>query len=101
MLDKAVRQTEIRKKSGASSSLDIQVALLCEAFGMMKYAPAKELLKRYIPKDFVMGSGPAVRRFGHLGICMPISPMKGWRSCCSSDLRNPASCLANGIPCET
>lgn len=74
MLDKAVRQTEIRKKSGASSSLDIQVALLCEAFGMMKYAPAKELLKRYIPKDFVMGERSrcaAIWSLGHLHADQP------------------------------
>ena len=70
ILDKASRQTEARAKNQAQSKgLDDQVAHLCEALGQMKYAPAEPLLRRYIPKNFTMGTfsrGAAIWSLGHL-----------------------------------
>lgn len=69
MLDKIARQSEIRKKAEAPQALDIQVGLLCEAMGLMKYAPAEKLLRSYIPKDYMMGElsrGAAIWSLGHL-----------------------------------
>ena len=69
ILDKATRQTDLRKKIDFSMSLDVQVALLCEAMGLMKYAPAEGLLRRYIPLDLNMGElsrGAAVWGLGKL-----------------------------------
>ena len=57
ILDKATRQTEFRRSGVRSADhLDLQVAHLFEAIGIMKYAPSEPLLKRYIPKDFSYGN---------------------------------------------
>jgi HEAT repeat protein len=57
MLDKASRQTEIRRKiSPDLAGLDEQTAHLFEAFGQTKHTPAEPLLRVYIPKDFKMGA---------------------------------------------
>lgn len=74
ILDKALRQTEFRKKDTPRPSLDIQVGLLFEALGLMKYAPAEELLRRYIPKDMTMGlmsRTTAIWALGHLHAGQP------------------------------
>ena len=74
ILDKAVRQTEFRKTSVPRPSLDVQVAHLCEALGLMKYAPAKALLRRYVPKDMTMGErsrSAAIWALGHLHAGQP------------------------------
>lgn len=55
ILDKATRQTEARKQGMATYALDVQVALLCETIGLMKYAPGEALLRRYVPLDLGMG----------------------------------------------
>ena len=68
MLDKARRQTEIRKQTN-SAGLDEQVAHLCEAFGRMKYQAAEPLLREYIPLSLPMGihsRGAAIRSLGWL-----------------------------------
>lgn len=69
ILDKAARQTEFRRTTVPPDSLDVQVGLLCEALGQMKYAPADELLRRYVPKDHTMGElsrSAAIWALGHL-----------------------------------
>lgn len=70
ILDKVARQTEARLKSDVDSGgLDPQVGHLCEALGLMKYAPAEPLLRRYIPKNYPMGEfsrGGAIWALGHL-----------------------------------
>ena len=69
ILDKVARQTEFRKKSTARPSLDFQVAHLCEALGLMKYAPADGLLRSYIPKNMILGEqsrSAAIWALGHL-----------------------------------
>ncbi len=69
IFDKTLRQTEFRKNAKPRPSLDIQVGLLCEALGLMKYAPAEELLRRYVPKDMTMGErsrSAAIWALGHL-----------------------------------
>jgi HEAT repeat protein len=57
MLDKAGRQTDFRLTAAGviSPHLDHQVAHLFETMGIMKYAPAEPLLRRYVPKDFMYG----------------------------------------------
>ncbi len=74
ILDKAFRQTEFRKKAEPRPSLDLQVGLLFEALGLMKHAPAEELLRRYIPKDMTMGlqsRTAAIWALGHLHAGQP------------------------------
>lgn len=80
ILDKAARQTEIRKnppappKPGLSPMLDSQVALLFETMGQMKYAPAEGLLRRYVPKDLILGEmsrSAAIWSLGHLHANQP------------------------------
>lgn len=69
ILDKATRQTETRKQAASPMAVDVQVALLFEALGQMKYAPSEALLKRYIPKDLDMGEmsrGAAIWALGRL-----------------------------------
>jgi HEAT repeat protein len=70
ILDKASRQTEARVKNQSNSNaLDDQVAHLCEALGLMKYAPAEPLLRRYVPKIPALGElsrGAAIWALGHL-----------------------------------
>jgi HEAT repeat protein len=69
MLDKAVRQTEVRKSSQWGIELDLQVAHLLEAMGIQKYAPAEPLLRKYIRKDYSMGDysrGAAIWSLGQL-----------------------------------
>jgi len=68
MLDKARRQTEIRKKANPAG-LDEQVAHLCEGFGRMKYHAAEPLLRDYIPLNLAMGihsRGAAIWALGWL-----------------------------------
>lgn len=80
ILDKAARQTEIRKnppappKPALSPMLDSQVALLFETIGQMKYAPAEGLLRRYVPKDLILGEmsrSAAIWSLGHLHANQP------------------------------
>lgn len=55
ILDNVARQTAARKRAPPIPVVDIQVALLLETLGLMKYAPGEEILKLYIPKNFQMG----------------------------------------------
>lgn len=80
ILDKATRQTELRKKPlpppnpPPSLLLDVQVGLLFESLGQMKYAPADGLLRRYVPKDLGMGEmsrSAAIWTLGHLHANQP------------------------------
>lgn len=80
ILDKATRQTELRKKPPpppnppTSLKLDVQVGLLFESLGQMQYAPADGLLRRYVPKDLGLGemSRPAaIWALGHLHANQP------------------------------
>jgi hypothetical protein len=79
ILDKVARQTESRiKKQPAPNALDVQVGHLCEALGLMKYAPAEPLLRRYIPKDYSMGEmsrSGAIWGLGHLHAGIPDEPL--------------------------
>lgn len=73
MLDKAKRQTVLRKSQAEPPGLDAQVAHLCEALGLMKYAPAEPLLRQYIPKrqDWQLSRGAAIWALGHLHAGQP------------------------------
>lgn len=74
MLDKATRQTVIRKQPEPPDALDDQVGLLFEAMGQMKYAPCESLLRQYIPKDYTMGEksrGAAIWTLGLLHAGQP------------------------------
>lgn len=78
MLDKATRQTTSRLQSPGSPELDVQVAHLCEAFGLLKYAPAEPLLRQYVPKNIPMGEfsrGGAIWALGHLHAGVPDEPL--------------------------
>lgn len=78
ILDKATRQTDQRRKRWDGPLLDFQVAHLCEALGLMNYAPAEELLRRYIPKDYSMGElsrGAAIWALGRLHAGVPDEPL--------------------------
>jgi HEAT repeat protein len=70
ILDKATRQTESRLTNRPPpNELDFQVGHLFEALGLMRYAPAEPLLRRYVPKDMSMGElsrGGAIWALGHL-----------------------------------
>ncbi len=68
VLDKARRQTEFRKTSGTTAGLDAQVAHLCEALGLMKYAPADSVLRQYVPKrqDWLLSRTAGIWALGHL-----------------------------------
>lgn len=68
LLDKARRQTEFRKTKGELPGLDEQVAHLCEALGLMKYAPAESVLRQYIPKrqDWTLSRMAGIWAVGHL-----------------------------------
>jgi HEAT repeat protein len=68
IFDKARRQTEFRKSSGDVPGLDAQVAHLCEALGLMKYAPAEPVLREYIPKrqDWRLSRMAGIWALGHL-----------------------------------
>jgi HEAT repeat protein len=68
ILDKAKRQHEARDKSGDTPGLDMQVAHLFEALGLMKHAPAEPLLRQYIPKrqDRESSRCAAIWALGHL-----------------------------------
>lgn len=76
---KVQREFDLRSKSAVSSlAADAQVAHLCEALGLMKYAPAEPLLKRFIPKNLVLGDlsrGGAIWALGHLHAGVPDEPL--------------------------
>jgi HEAT repeat protein len=56
ILDKATRQTELRlRTNGLSAPRDAQVAHLCEAIGLLKYAPGEPLLRRHVEKNYALG----------------------------------------------
>ncbi len=55
IFSKATRQTEIRRKQPTPPELDVQVAHLFEALGLMLHAPADPLLRSYFPKDGAHG----------------------------------------------
>ena len=73
ILDKAQRQTDFRKTSGDRPGLDMQVAHLCEALGLMKYAPAEQVLRQYIPKrkDWPLSRVVGIWALGHLHASKP------------------------------
>ncbi|MSR58682.1 MAG: hypothetical protein EXS05_13685 [Planctomycetaceae bacterium] len=78
ILDKATRQSDLRKKEVAPLALDPQVAHLCEAMGLMKFMAAEPLLKRYIPKDYMMGElsrSAAIWSLGLLHAGEPDAPL--------------------------
>jgi hypothetical protein len=68
IFDKARRQTEFRKGGGEPPGLDMQVAHLCEALGLMKHAPAEPMLREYIPKrqDWLLSRMAAMWALGYL-----------------------------------
>lgn len=70
ILEKVQKEFEVRSKVGtATHAADAQVAHLCEALGLMKYAPADPVLRRYVPKNLLLGEltrGGAIWALGHL-----------------------------------
>ena len=68
IFDKAQRQTELRKTGRELAGVDVQVAHLCEALGLAKYAPAEGVLRQYIPKrpDWILSRMAAIWSLGHL-----------------------------------
>ncbi|MSR58374.1 MAG: phycocyanin alpha phycocyanobilin lyase [Planctomycetaceae bacterium] len=78
ILDKATRQTDLRKPGGGDRDFDRHVAHLCEAMGLMNYAPAEDLLRQYIPKNYNMGEfsrGAAIWALGKLHAGVPDEPL--------------------------
>lgn len=79
ILEKVRQQLELRIKEGTSSlAADAQVAHLCEALGLMKYAPADPLLRRYVPKNLMLGGfsrSGAIWALGHLHAGTPEEPL--------------------------
>ena len=79
MLDKARRQTVIRKQANPAG-LDEQVAHLCEGFARMKYHAAEPLLREYIPLKMAMGihsRGAAIWSLGWLHEGKPEGDLPG------------------------
>lgn len=79
MLDKARRQTVIRKQANPAG-LDEQVAHLCEGFARMKYHAAEPLLREYIPLNMAMGihsRGAAIWSLGWLHAGNPEGDLPG------------------------
>ena len=70
ILQKVQKEFEQRSKVGTPTLADdAQVAHLCEALGLMKYAPADSVLRRYVPKNLLLGEftrGGAIWALGHL-----------------------------------
>lgn len=54
-LEKAQRQTEARLVAAPETGLDKQVGHLFEFLGQSKYAAAEPLMKRYVPKEMILG----------------------------------------------
>lgn len=73
------QQLELRLKLGLPSLFaDAQVGHLCEALGLMKYAPAEPLLRRFVPKDLTLGElsrGGAIWALGQLHTGVPDEPL--------------------------
>jgi HEAT repeat protein len=73
MLEQAQEQTIKRRNGQGRDGLDLQVAHLFEAFGLMNYAPAEPLLREFIPKQLINGyysRGAAIWALGllHAGV---------------------------------
>jgi hypothetical protein len=69
IFDKAIRQTELRRRAPWGTELDLQVAHLIEALAVQNYAAAEPLWRRYIPKELTMGEksrGAAIWALGRL-----------------------------------
>jgi HEAT repeat protein len=69
LLEHAQRQTDARRSGQDRAGLDLQIAHLFEAFGLMNFSPAEPLLRTYVPKDLVNGyysRGAAVWSLGWL-----------------------------------
>ena len=70
ILEKVRKEFELRSKAGTpSQAADAQVGFLCEALGLMKYAPADPVLRGYVPKNLLLGEltrGGAIWALGHL-----------------------------------
>jgi HEAT repeat protein len=77
MLDKASRNTEVRKSRPAPPGLDEQTAHLFEAFGRMEYRSAEPLLRRYVPKDYDMGAFSRSSAIWSLGLLHAGVPDEG------------------------
>jgi HEAT repeat protein len=79
ILEKVQNEFEIRSKFGTKSrALDAQGAMLCETLGLMKYAPADAVLRKYIPKNLVLGEltrSGAIWALGHLHAGKPDEPL--------------------------
>ncbi len=70
ILEKVKKELELRSKAGTTSqAADAQVGFLCEALGLMKYAPADPVLRAFVPKNLMLGEftrGGAIWALGHL-----------------------------------
>jgi HEAT repeat protein len=70
ILEKVRKEFDLRGKAGSQSqAADAQVGFLCEALGLMKYAPADPVLRGYVPKNLALGEltrGGAIWALGHL-----------------------------------
>ncbi len=79
ILQKVQKEFEQRAKVGTPTLADdAQVAHLCEALGLMKYAPADPVLRGYIPKNLLLGEltrGGAIWALGHLHAGTPEEPL--------------------------
>ena len=107
IFDRAQRQTDLRKSGRELSGVDVQVAHLCEALGLMKYAPAEGVLRQYIPKrqDWILSRMAGIWALGHLHAGEPDEELASLliERLCDRDPMNPerlearfASALALG-----
>ncbi len=77
--EKVQREFDERMKPAVSTiAADAQVGHLCEALGLMKYAPAEPLLQRFVPKNLILGElsrSGAIWALGHLHAGVPDEPL--------------------------
>lgn len=69
IFSKATQQTEALLKNANSTEIELQVAHLFEALGLMQHLPADVLLRRYLPKDSRLGEfsrSAAIWGLGHM-----------------------------------
>lgn len=98
LLDKATRQTDLRKKEPVPLWLDRQVAHLCEAMGLMNFAPAEPLLVRYIPKDYAMGELSRSAAIWALGLLHAGQPDEALAGQLAGRLTDPPSAVPPEMP---
>ncbi|HUQ67991.1 MAG TPA: HEAT repeat domain-containing protein [Planctomycetaceae bacterium] len=76
LLDKAQRQSDVQLAQTAQnvSAVDQQVAHLFEALALMRHEPVVPLLRKYVPKNFVLGELSRSAAIWSLGVLLKGRP---------------------------